>query len=533
MHLYLLVIALIILACILFNKISSKLGIPALLAFIALGMFFGTDGIIKIQFDNYEFTEQIATVALIFIMFYGGFGTKFSKARPIMVKSVVLSSVGTVLTAFLVGIFCYFVLKIELAESFLIGSVISSTDAASVFSILRSKHLNLKYNTASLLEIESGSNDPFSYMLTVVCLSFMGKGFSFGSAVLMLVGQIAIGVALGFVVSYFAVNVMKRYEFGHAGLDTIFIVAVALISYALSAAIGGNGYLSTYICGIVLGNKKIENKQVLVNFFDGVTVLMQILLFFLLGLLATPSKLPEIAPIALAIALFLTLVARPLVVFGILLPFKSRIKQCLFVSWSGLRGAASIVFAIMTVIDPAFLANDVFHIVFFIVLFSILVQGSLIPVLSKKLDMTDDSQDVMKTFNDYIDEVPIQFIRITVPANHIWIGKQIKNIVFPPDSLLVLIIREGQKIVPTGKTVLKRGDILIMSGVATERIYGVNLYEKVIGKSDELNGTRICDIPSTETLVIMIRRGKNIIIPRGNTRIKENDILVINEPDYE
>lgn len=531
MSLRLLIIALIIIACILFNKISSKLGIPALLAFMFLGMFFGSDGIIKIQFDNYAFTEQISTVALIFIMFYGGFGTNFSKARPVMLKSVALSSLGTAITAGAVGLFCHYVLKIKLAESFLIGSVISSTDAASVFSILRSKHLNLRYNTASLLEVESGSNDPFAYMLTALCLSFMQDGMSAGAVAFMLILQILVGVICGFVVSQVAFLFLKKYKFCYAGLDTIFIVAAALMSYALPAVMGGNGYLSVYICGIILGNRKIENKRSLVNFFDGVTALMQMLLFFLLGLLSTPSKFAGIAPSALAIALFLTFIARPIAVFCVLLPFKSKLRQCVLVSWAGLRGAASIVFAILAVLSPAVVDNDVFHIVFFIVLFSILVQGSLIPFISKKLHMTDDTQDVMKTFNDYLEEVPVQFMRFAIPPHHQWAGMAIKSITLPPDSLLVLILRDGLKIIPTGKTILHENDVLILSGLATDHIEGVNLYERTIDKTDELNGMRICDIPPDSMLVIMIRRGGNVIIPRGSTRIRENDILVINEAD--
>jgi len=527
----LIVISAIILACILFNKVSSKLGIPALLAFLVLGMFFGSDGIIKFQFDNYLFTEQISTVALIFIMFYGGFGTNFDQARPVMTKSILLSSFGTIFTALSVGVFCHYVLKIAFAESLLIGSVISSTDAASVFSILRSKRLNLRYNTASLLEVESGSNDPFSYMLTSLCLTFMNSSVSAGSVVWMLMLQIVLGVGFGFVLAHFAFVFMKKYEFCHAGLDTIFMVAVAIASYAVPVALGGNGYLSAYICGIILGNRKIENKRALVNFFDGVTVLMQMLLFFLLGLLSTPSKLPQIAPIAIAVALFLTFVARPIIVFTVLLPFKSKLGQCAVVSWAGLRGAASIVFAIMTVISPAHVDNDIFHIVMFIVLFSILIQGSLIPFVSKKLRMTDDSQDVMKTFNDYLDEVPVQFMRFTIPEHHPWTGMAIKSIVFPPESLLVLIIRGDKKIVPTGNTILHYGDELVLSGHASDHIDGVNLYEKIVEGSDEINGMRIADLPSTEKLIIMIRRGESIIIPRGNTRLKENDVLVINEPD--
>lgn len=528
---YLLFVAAVIIACVIFNRISSKIGVPMLLAFILLGMCFGSDGLVKISFDNYAFAEQACSIALILIMFYGGFGTKWSHARPVAVKAIVLSSLGTVLTAGLVGLFCWLVLKIAMLESFLIGAVISSTDAASVFSILRSKRLNLKYNTASLLEVESGSNDPFSYMLTVVILSLMNGQGSGGGVVLMLFEQIVFGVGFGFLIAFLAVQFLKRFRFTASGFDGIFLVAAAILSYAVPAYFGGNGYLSAYIAGIVLGNSRISNKQALVHFFDGMTGLMQMLLFFLLGLLAEPSQLPAVAPTAFAIALFLTIVARPLAVFGILAPFKSKLNQELLVSWAGMRGAASIVFAIMAVINPAVTDNDIFHIVFFIVLFSILLQGSLIPFASRKLDMTDEESDVMKTFTDYTDEVPVQFLQFTIPAGHPWAERPLSEILLPPDSLLVLVIRNAEKIVPNGGTLLSAGDRLILSGRATERIDGLRLYEKTIGKGDDWADKTIAQIPSGDQLVIMIRRGRSVLIPKGKTTVRAGDVLVINDPN--
>ncbi|NLA76380.1 MAG: potassium/proton antiporter, partial [Clostridiales bacterium] len=286
----LLLCAAVIAACVIFNKISGRLGIPTLLAFILLGMFFGSDGIVKIAFDDYAFAEKICSVALIFIMFYGGFGTNWNEAKPIAVKAVVLSSFGTVATAGLVGVFCWLVLGISVLESFLISSVISSTDAASVFSILRSKRLNLRDNTASLLEVESGSNDPFSYMLTVIVLALMNGEVSGGAFAYMLFAQIVYGAAFGALIAMLALILLKKLRLSSAGFDAIFIVAVAIVAYALPTLLGGNGYLSVYITGIILGNRKISNKQALVHFFDGATGLMQMLLFFLLGLLAFPSQ---------------------------------------------------------------------------------------------------------------------------------------------------------------------------------------------------------------------------------------------------
>ena len=529
METYLLMAATVIFACVIFNKISNKLGIPALLAFILLGMFFGSDGIVKIPFDNYEFTQQICTVALLFIMFYGGFGTKWSDANPVVSKSVLLSSLGTVITAGLVGLFCYYVLDVPVLEGLLIGSVISSTDAASVFAILRSKRLNLKYNTASLLEIESGSNDPFAYMLTVVVLSVMNGRSASGNIVYMIFAQVAFGVFFGVLIAMLTLVFLKRYKFVSVGYDAIFIVAIAVVSYAVPSFFGGNGYLSTYITGIILGNRNIENKQHLAHFFDVMTGFMQMLLFFLLGLLSFPSHLPEVAINGLLIALFLTFVARPVSVFAILTPFKSKLNQQVLVSWAGMRGAASIVFAIIAVINPALVSTDIFHIVFFIVLFSILLQGSLLPWVSKKLDMIDNKTDVMKTFNDYVDEVPVQFIQLSIKAGHPWESKKISEIVLPPDSILVLLIRDGVKIVPNGHTLLLAGDILVLSGKTMDQIDGVNLYEKEIKEDDGLAGKKIYQLPVGEKLIIMIKRGDKVIIPRGGTELEIGDLLVVND----
>lgn len=525
--------AIIIIACVICNKISNKIGMPMLLLFILLGMLVGSDGLFfKIAFDDYKLAEQICSIALIFIMFYGGFGTKWSAAKPIAVKAMALSSIGTVITAGLVGLFCCYILHVPLLESFLIGAVISSTDAASVFSILRSKRLNLRYNTASLLEVESGSNDPLSYMLTVVFLSLMNGHLSKSGLAYMLFAQIAYGILFGFGIAALAYFFLKKVRLSSAGFSAIFIVAIAIISYAAPSLIGGNGYLSAYITGILLGNCKIHNKLELVHFFDGATGLLQMLLFFSLGLLSFPSQLPKVAFLAFCIALFLTFIARPIAVFAILTPFRCSLRQRLFVSWVGIRGAASIVFAIMTVIDPAYTNNDIFHMVFFIVLFSILFQGALIPFMAKKLDMTDSESDVMKTFNDYIDETPLQFIQFTIPASHPWVGKAIHEILLPPGSLLVLLVRGKEKMVPSGKIRLQKNDILILSGKAISKAGQMKLYEKWIDEESEWINKAISAVSPKEELIVLIKRGDRVVIPKGSTLLKKNDCLVIMDEKY-
>jgi potassium/proton antiporter, CPA1 family (TC 2.A.36) len=527
---YILLVAAVILLCLSLNKMSNKLGIPMLLAYILLGMMFGTDGILKIPFDNFTIAEQICTVSLIFIMFYGGFGTNWKQAKPVAGKAVLLSTVGVILTAVTTGAFCHFILKMDFWESMLIGSVISSTDAASVFSILRSRRLNLKNNTASMLEVESGSNDPCSYMLTVIILTIMSGELSGSSLVVMIFSQIIFGILVGVVVALAAAFILKKVNFATDGFDTIFVFSMALVSYAGASMINGNGYLAAYIAGIILGNTPLHHKKSLVHFFDGITGLMQMLIFFLLGLLAYPSQLPKILPIALAIAVFLTFVARPVSVFVILMPFRCPVKQQLLVSWAGLRGAASIVFAIMATVSPAYTKNDLFHIVIFIVLFSISIQGTLLGLVAKKLDMIDENGNVMKTFSDYSDEMPVEFVKISIKAGHPWENRRIKDLTSLPDLLLVLILRGEERIIPNGNTVVLAGDKIVLSALSPEENLGICLTEIPIEKDSKWIGKPLSRIKlGEEKLVLVLKRNEKVVIPNGNTVIRENDVLVISQ----
>jgi cell volume regulation protein A len=294
--------------------------------------------------------------------------------------------------------------------------------------------------------------------------------------------------------------------------------------------LGGNGYLSAYIVGIILGNRPIKNKKALVHFFDGVTGLMQMLIFFLLGLLSFPSQLPKVALPALWIALFLTFIARPIAVFLLMKPFRCKWNQQLFISWGGLRGAASIVFAAMANISPVSTSYDVFHITFFIVLFSILIQGSLIPYMAKKLDMIDADEDVLKTFTDYTEDMPVQYIQFTIKKGHPWLGNKIEDILLPPETLLILLIRGTQNIVPKGGTVVEEGDTLILSAKEWVNTEDVKLSEILLRKGHEWVGKAISEISlEQDKLIIMILRSDEIIIPRGQDILQENDILVMNE----
>lgn len=528
-NLFILLTAIIIILCVFLNKVSNRFGIPMLLAFIFLGMIFGTDGVFRIEFDNYSLVADVCTAALIFIMFYGGFGTNISKAKPIVLQATLLSTVGVFATAGLTGIFCHFLLGMDIINGMLMGSVIASTDAASVFSVLRSRKLSLKDNTASLLEVESGSNDPAAFMLTTVFLQMMQGKTGVGFIAYTIIVQLLLGIIFGVIIAYLGIYIINKIHFETEGFDMVFVVGIALISYAMPTILGGNGYLSTYITGLILGNAKIKDKKNLVHFFDGVTGLMQMTIFFLLGLLATPSHLIPVAGKAIAIMLCLSVVVRPLVVWVLLRPFGCNISRMLTISFAGLRGAASIVFAIIVIMNGN-IGDEIFHITFFIVLLSILAQGSLLPMVSRKLKMIDDEEDVMKTFTDYSEELAVQFIQIRIPARHPWIGKKLSEIELPPDVLVVYREQDGTVSVPNGNTILKAEDRLILSAVEPENINGVRLTEINICKKHDYLGKRLSEISKGNNgLIILIKRNKEVIIPNGDTVIALGDILICNQ----
>jgi len=465
---------LVLLICITSSKVLYKFGVPMLLIFIILGMLFGSDGVVGIYFDNYELTRELCSFGLVFIMFYGGFGTNWKEAKPVARESILMSTFGVIITSGLTGLFCYFVLKTSLLEGLLIGSIVGSTDAASVFSILRSQKLNLKGEIASILEVESGSNDPVAYMLTLIVLTLMNNG-GISSIVPIVIGQIIFGILIGVILSKLTVYIMRNANFEVDGFYTIFITAIAILSYALSEWVGGNGYLSVYIAGIVIGNSKIPHKRSLVHFFDGVSWIMQIMLFFVLGLLAFPSELPSVIGSSILISIFMIIIARPIATFSVLSWFKIPFKQQLFVSWVGLRGAASIVFAIYAITSGIPLENDIFHIIFFIALLSVAIQGTLIPKVARKLDLVDDTKTVLKTFTDYQEDRSTTLIEYNVDSNNTWKERTIMEANIPEEILIVMIKRDSEIIVPKGSTLIKQGDILVLSGNNIEYLLDKNV----------------------------------------------------------
>lgn len=524
---------LVLLISITSTKILYKFGVPILLIFIMLGMLFGSDGIVGIYFNDYQLTNKIATVALIFIMFFGGFGTNWSMAKPVAIPSILLSTLGVVFTAGLTGVFCFLVFKTTLLEGLLIGSIVGSTDAASVFAILRSQRLNLKGSIASMLELESGSNDPCAYMLTTIVLGIMSNSNN-GNIFIMVLSQILLGGMVAVVLAKLSIYLLRHFKFEIEGFYPIFMTAIAVLAYSLSEYLGGNGYLCVYITGIIIGNAKIPHKKSIFQFLDGISWLMQIMLFFLLGLLAFPSKIPLVIGKGILISIFMILVARPVAIFSILYWFKVPIKQQIFIAWVGIRGAASIVFAIFAETYGVSMNNDIFHIIFFIALFSVVVQGTITPKLAKKLDLIDNEESVFKTFNDYKEDKSTSLVEFTIDEHNIIANKTIMDANIPEDILVVMIKRNGDVFVPNGSTEVLPGDILVLSGNKLKHFNeyhedkSTTLTELSVEENSSLINKSIKDanIPD-DVLIVMIKRKGEVLVPNGNTIILPEDILVV------
>lgn len=455
---------LILLICITSSKVLYRFGVPLLLIFIFLGMIFG---VMVIDFSDFQLTGKIASIALVFIMFYGGFGTNWSMARPKAAPSILMSTLGTIITFFITGVFVYLIFKISFLESLLIGAVVSSTDAASVFAILRSQKLNLEGSLASLLEVESGSNDPVACMLTLIILTLMGGG-TVMNLIPLVISQIVIGVMIGTLIAMASIYLIRHANFEIESFYIIFIIAMAIISYSLSEWMGGNGYLSVYISGIIIGNSKIPHKKTLVHFLDGVSWIMQIILFFILGLLANPLELPKVIGKSVVISLGIIFIARPISVFLVLKKFDFNTKEKLFIAWVGLRGAASIVFAIFALNYGISINNDIYHIIFFIALISVGVQGTLIPIIAKRLELLDNNRPVLKTFNDYVEEKNTKVMELKIEGSCRLINKSIMDANIPEEILIAMIKREGEIIIPKGASIIKEGDILVVVGNCLE-----------------------------------------------------------------
>lgn len=461
----LLVVSTLILTSVAIARATHNLGVPTLLLFLGVGMLAGSEGPGGIQFNDAALAQSVGVVALVLILFSGGLDTNWNDVRPVTGQAVRLATIGVVLTAAAVGVFVTLVLDFSVLEGLLIGAVISSTDAAAVFSVLRSKNVHLRHPLKPLLELESGSNDPMAVFLTVGMIGLItGSISSVGELTLNFVLQMGIGFLLGYAFGKLLVWTINHLKFAYEGIYSVFTLAFAAFTYSITALANGSGFLAVYIAGIILGNSNVVQKKSLLRFFDGLAWLSQIGMFVTLGLLVNPSELQTILIPGISIACFLMLIARPVSVFLSLLPKECDWREKLFISWVGLRGAAPIILATFPLLANVSNAGIMFNTVFFIVLTSALLQGWSIPPVARLLRV--DAPPLRKRRYP-IESVPIaesdtELVDLTVPHGSSAAGKTIIELGLPQQSLIVLVGRGDEFIVPSGSTVLEVGDTLLV-----------------------------------------------------------------------
>lgn len=469
---------------VLIGKSSYRLGLPLLLIFLVVGMIFGTDGL-GIQFGDMHTAQFIGMVALCIILFSGGMSTKISAIKPVILPGMVLSTVGVLLTALITGLFIWWVsgmswtnIHFAFVPSLLLAATMSSTDSASVFGILGSRKVSLRNNLRPMLELESGSNDPMAYMLTIILIEVLtvGSGLSAGRVLLELLLQFGVGGIGGFVMGKLTLWLIALYgRFGRkspkhedvaqaTSMLSILIVGCVFFTFAATTALAGNGYLAVYVCGIMVGNAVLPNSRGISKFLDGLTWLAQIVVFLMLGLLVNPHEMLRVAAVSVLTALFIILIGRPLSVFLSLAPFRSiSTRSKLFISWVGLRGAVPIIFATYPVVAEIEGADQIFNIVFFVTLLSLLVQGTTVIVSARKLHLIDEDADDDDDFGvELADELPTTLQTITLTEDDLVGGNTLKEMKLPAGNLVMMIRRGNRHIVPDGSRKLIPGDKLLI-----------------------------------------------------------------------
>lgn len=459
---------------ILAGKAGYKFGVPALLLFLGVGMIFGSDGL-GIDFENIEMAQAIGTVALCIILFSGGMDTKLEDIKPIIGQGVILATVGVLFTALMTGVAIWYVLGMTMASagvgfvaSLLLASTMSSTDSASVFSILRSKGLHLKNNLRPLLELESGSNDPMAYVLTITFIGILSSDMepNYAMAGVNVLMQLIIGGVAGYFLGKGAVYAINRVDIDNRSLYPIMVFTCCIFIFSITYFLKGNGFLAVYIGGLVIGNSRFVHKRSALNFFDGMAWMSQLLLFLTLGLLVNPSELPAIFVPGIIISLLMILVTRPLSVLLCLLPFpKMHIKGKIFVSWVGLRGAVPIIFAIMVLAADVPNARLIFNIVFFCTLVSLIIQGTTLSQMARFLNLAEEPSKIkgLKNFDvEFSDEIKSVTSEMKITKQALEKGNHLMDLRLPEKTIVVMVKRDGLFFVPNGKTVLMENDRLLV-----------------------------------------------------------------------
>ena len=453
------------------GKTGYRFGVPALLLFLLVGMLFGSDGL-GLQFHNAKIAQFIGMVALSVILFSGGMDTKFKEIRPILSPGIVLSTVGVFLTALFTGLFIWYLsgmswtnIHFPLITSLLLASTMSSTDSASVFAILRSQKMNLKHNLRPMLELESGSNDPMAYMLTIVLIQFIqSDGMGTGNIINSFIIQFLVGAAAGYILGKLAILILNKINIDNQSLYPILLLSFVFFTFAITDLLRGNGYLAVYIAGMMVGNHKITFRKEIATFMDGLTWLFQIIMFLMLGLLVNPHEMIEVAVVALLIGVFMIVIGRPLSVFLCLLPFrKITLKSRLFVSWVGLRGAVPIIFATYPVVANVEGSNMIFNIVFFITIVSLIVQGTSVSFVARLLHL---STPLEKTGNDFGVELPEEIDTdlsdMTITMEMLNEADTLKDMNLPKGTLVMIVKRGDEFLIPNGTLKLHVGDKLLL-----------------------------------------------------------------------
>ncbi|MGL5788075.1 MAG: potassium/proton antiporter [Bacteroidales bacterium] len=478
--------AIILFLSILAGKASFRLGLPTLLLFLGIGMLFGSDGL-GIQFSNPITTQFIGMLALSIILFSGGMDTKISEIKPIATPGVLLATVGVLLTTLITGTFIYLIsqntghyITLTFPQSLLLAAVMSSTDSASVFSILRSKNIHLKERLRPTLELESGSNDPMAYMLTILLIAYIQQGgMDTADALLSFITQLSVGAIAGYLLGKLSVKIINKINIQNGSLYPILLLSIALLTFAATTLCKGNGYLAVYIAGLVIGNTKIVHKKSISTFFDGFAWLWQIVMFITLGLLVNPHELIPVSGIGLSIGVFMMLIARPLSVFISLLPFRNiSFKGKLYISWVGLRGAVPIIFATYPLIAGIDHAHLFFNIVFFITILSLSIQGTTVASFAKWLKLIETPEKEPVFAVEFPDEIKSKMCEMEVKADMLGNGKRLIDIDIPEHSLVVMIKRGQSFFIPNGKTELKTGDVLL---IISDDITTMQNVKQVIG----------------------------------------------------
>ena len=467
----LLIGAVLIFSSILISKTGYRFGIPTLLLFLLVGMGFGSDGL-GLQFNSASEAQFIGMIALSIILFTGGMDTKIRDIRPVMAQGILLSTVGVLITTLLTGGFIYFLsiytstqIAMPLLTCLLLAATMSSTDSASVFNLLRSQKMNLKENLRPMLELESGSNDPMAYMLTIALIQVITSGSDLHIGVIgqNLLIQFFFGGVIGFAMGQFAIWLINKIGLSNSSLYPILLLSLVFITFTVTDLLKGNGYLAVYITGVVVGNARLAYRKEINTFMNGLTWLFQIVMFLSLGLLVNPHEMLEVAPVALLIGLFMIVVARPISVFACLLPFRKMTNHARwFVAWVGLRGAVPIIFATYPVVAEIPGSNQIFNIVFFITLLSLIFQGMTIASGARVLQLDLPEEKEGNEFGvELPDEIDSQLMDQTLTAEMLENGNRLVDMDIPRGTLVMLVKRGNEFIIPNGQVELQVGDKLL------------------------------------------------------------------------